>query len=345
MTALISMRNVHKHFALKQRLFSRQPRSFVRAVDGVDLDIAENEVLALVGESGSGKTTLGQLILALQMPTSGSIFWRGKDLPAGSSEENLRFRRDIQVIFQDPYGSLNPRKTVRNIIAGPLRLHKIVDSSQINSEVIRLLELVGLRPAAAYIDRFPHEFSGGQRQRIAIARALALRPKLIVADEPVSALDVSVRAQILSLLDELRREFGISMLFTTHDLGVVRYIADRVAVMYLGKIVEVASRSAFFENTHHPYAHMLLGSSLSPNPDAGLGARTVEITGEPPSPINPPSGCRFRTRCAFAFDRCVTEEPPLHEIGPTQFAACHLSSAELAMKTDRPVLRPETAEK
>jgi len=332
MTALISMKGVRRYFPLGQRLFSRGPKRFVHAVDGVDLEIAEDEVLALVGESGSGKTTLGQLVLGLQAPTEGQILWRGRPLPNGSSADSLGFRRDVQVVFQDPYGSLNPRKTVRQIIGQPLRLHRIVERNAIESEVIRLLELVGLGPAHAYIDRFPHEFSGGQRQRIAIARALALKPKLIVADEPVSALDVSIRAQILKLLTTVRREFGISMLFTTHDLGVVRYIADRVAVMYLGKIVEVATCEAFFEAPRHPYARMLLGSALSPNPNVGLNGRTLEIKGEPPSPIDPPSGCRFRPRCSFAFERCAAEEPRLLEVAPGHSAACHLSVAELAVK-------------
>ena len=333
MTALMSVHGAYKHFPVKRGLLARGPEQYVRAVDGVDLEIAENEVLALVGESGSGKTTLGQLVLALQEPTSGAVMWRGQPVPTKRGPAKLQFRRDVQVIFQDPYGSLNPRATVRSIIARPLRLHRMVPRADIGREVARLLELVGLRPASAFIDRFPHEFSGGQRQRIAIARALALRPKLIVADEPVSALDVSVRAQILSLLDDLRREFGISMLFTTHDLGVVRYVADRVAVMYLGKIVEVASSQKFFGGTHHPYSRMLLGSALSPNPDAKLVGETFEIVGEPPSPINPPSGCRFRTRCPFAFDRCVSEEPPLREIEAHHLSACHLSLAELASKS------------
>jgi oligopeptide/dipeptide ABC transporter ATP-binding protein len=214
--------------------------------------------------------------------------------------------------------------TVRSIIGRPLRLHRFGGPAEIDREVERLLELVGLTPASTYIDRFPHEFSGGQRQRIAIGRALALKPRVLVADEPVSALDVSVRAQILTLLTTLRREFGLSMLFTTHDLGVVRYIADRVAVMYLGKIVELAPSDAFFRSTHHPYSRMLLSSALSPNPDMKLTARKSSVQGEPPSPINPPSGCRFRTRCPFAFARCETEEPLLRQIDPSHFSACHL---------------------
>jgi oligopeptide/dipeptide ABC transporter ATP-binding protein len=329
MTALIAARGLRKYFPLKKGLFSRGPRRYVRAVDGVDLDIAENETLALVGESGSGKTTLGMLILGLHEPTAGSVAWSGLSLATASAEERLRFRRNVQVVFQDPYGSLNPRATVRSIIARPLRLHGAVPAAGVDREVERLLELVGLHPARAYIDRFPHEFSGGQRQRIAIARALALKPRLIVADEPVSALDVSVRAQILALLAQLKRDFRLSILFTTHDLGVVRYIADRVAVMYLGKVVEVAPSETFFLRTHHPYARMLLGSALSPNPAARLDRRALDVHGEPPSPIDPPSGCRFRTRCPFAFARCAVEEPLLREVAPQHRAACHLDRVDL----------------
>jgi oligopeptide/dipeptide ABC transporter ATP-binding protein len=328
MTVLISARGLTKHFPLKKGMFSPAPRRTVRAVDGVDLDIAENETLALVGESGSGKTTLGMLILGLHEPTGGTVTWSGSRLSIASADERLRFRRNVQVVFQDPYSSLNPRATVRSIIGRPLRLHGIVPAAGVDREVERLLELVGLHPARVYIDRFPHEFSGGQRQRIAIARALALKPRLIVADEPVSALDVSIRAQILSLLAQLKLEFGLSILFTTHDLGVVRYIADRVAVMYLGKVVESAPSETFFLRTHHPYSRMLLGSALSPNPAASLQHRALEVHGEPPSPIDPPSGCRFRTRCPFAFTRCAVEEPLLREVAPQHRAACHLDSFE-----------------
>jgi oligopeptide/dipeptide ABC transporter ATP-binding protein len=328
MTPLLSMRGVRKLFPLRSRPLERGVKRFVHAVDGVDLDLSENETLALVGESGSGKSTLGLMLLALHAPTSGEILWSGRPLSDLSREDWLRFRRDVQVVFQDPYGSLNPRMTVRRIIGRPMRLHGIVAPSAVDAEVARLLELVGLRPAAAFIDRFPHEFSGGQRQRIAIARALSLKPRVIVADEPVSALDVSVRAQVLALLAELKREFGISVLFTSHDLGVVRYIADRVAVMYLGKIVELASSESFFQSTHHPYARMLLGSALSPDPSAKLATRTIEVKGEPPSAIDPPSGCRFRTRCPYAFARCEEEEPMLRLVGTGHRSACHLDSFE-----------------
>ncbi|MCX7310371.1 MAG: ATP-binding cassette domain-containing protein [Alphaproteobacteria bacterium] len=326
MNAVLAADAVTKYFPLKRTLFSRAPQRFVKAVDGVDLRIEENETLALVGESGSGKTTLGNLLLGLTSPTSGSVRWSGRaieDLPA---DEHMRFRRDVQVIFQDPYGSLNPRQPVRTILARPVRLHGLAKSP--DAEAARLLELVGLRPAAAYLDRFPHEFSGGQRQRIAIARALALRPRVIVADEPVSALDVSVRAQILKLLTDVREQLGISILFTTHDLGVVRYIADRVAVMYLGKIVELAPRESLFRATHHPYSRMLLGSALSPNPDQRLANRNIRVEGEPPSPVDPPPGCRFRARCPLAYARCTVEQPQLREVRPGHLSACHLDNTQ-----------------
>jgi oligopeptide/dipeptide ABC transporter ATP-binding protein len=259
-----------------------------------------------------------------------------------TNESLLRFRRDVQVVFQDPYGSLNPRMDVRSIIGRPLKRHKIVASAEVDSEVERLLELVGLQPAHVFIDRLPHEFSGGQRQRIAIARTLSLRPRVIIADEPVSALDVSVRAQILDLLLDLKKRFGISMLFTTHDLGVVRFIADRVAVMYLGKIVELAPRRAFFRQPQHPYSRMLLGSALSPNPQAKLTRRVLRVEGEPPSPVNLPSGCRFRTRCPHAFERCRSEEPQLREVNSQHWSACHLDGGlDKAFQIDKTLLLKE----
>ncbi|MFM9886358.1 MAG: ABC transporter ATP-binding protein [Burkholderiales bacterium] len=326
MNPVLSARNVVKHFPLGRRFLSRAAPRYVHAVDGVDLDIGENETVALVGESGSGKTTLSMLLLGLQSPTAGTIHWSGRSLADLNDADRQRFRRDAQVVFQDPYGSLNPRMTVRRILGRPLRLHDIVPPAAVEQEVERLLELVGLAPARMFVDRYPHEFSGGQRQRIAIARALALRPRLIVADEPVSALDVSVRAQILTLLTELKRDRGIAMLFTTHDLGVVRQVADRVVVMYAGKIVEVAPGDRFFNDTHHPYSQMLLGSALSANPKAKLATRAIEVRGEPPSPVDPPAGCRFRARCPHAFVRCETEEPRLDNVGPEHQSACHLSN-------------------
>jgi oligopeptide/dipeptide ABC transporter ATP-binding protein len=336
MSPLLSARLVTKHFPVARSLFSRSPARRVHAVDGVDLDLVEDETVALVGESGSGKTTLSMLLLGLQTPTAGVVQWSGRSLADLNDSDRRRFRRDVQVVFQDPYGSLNPRMTVGRTLGRPLRFHRVVPEAEVEREVVRLLELVGLAPAEAYLDRFPHEFSGGQRQRIAIARALALRPRMIIADEPVSALDVSVRAQILALLATLKRERRIAMLFTTHDLGVVRYIADRVVVMYLGKVVEIAPSDRFFSAPQHPYSRVLLGSALSPNPGTKLEARMVDVRGEPPSPIDPPSGCRFRTRCPHAFVRCETEEPMLRIVGPDHRSACHLSAdGELAILDQR----------
>jgi oligopeptide/dipeptide ABC transporter ATP-binding protein len=322
MTALLTMRGVRKYFPVARGLLSRAPQKFVRAVDDVNLEVRANEVLALVGESGSGKSTLSMLMLSLLAPTEGRIAWNDRPIAGFDPAERLRFRREVQVVFQNPFGSLNPRMTIRRILRRPLSLHAIVPRPQLDGEVGRLLEIVGLRPAASFLDRYPHELSGGQRQRVAIARALAVRPRVIVADEPVSALDVSVRAQILNLLRDIKQEFGLSMLFTTHDLGVVRYIADRVAVMYLGKIVEMAPRDAFFAAPRHPYTQLLLATALSPDPS--VAPRTAEVEGEPPSPVDPPSGCRFRTRCPHAFDRCAAEEPKLRAASGDHEFACHL---------------------
>jgi oligopeptide/dipeptide ABC transporter ATP-binding protein len=324
MSDLISARGLRKHFPLPGGLLSRASRRYVHAVDEVDLDIRRDEVLALVGESGSGKTTLGMMVLALLEPSAGTIAWEGRPLSALDAAGRLRFRRDVQVVFQNPYASLNPRQTIARILQRPLVLHRIVGRDELGREVRRLLEVVGLTPAEAFVQRYPHELSGGQRQRVAIARALAVRPRLIVADEPVSALDVSVRAQILNLLRDIKREFGLAMLFTTHDLGVVRYIAERVAVMYLGKIVELAPRAEFFANPRHPYTRMLLATALSPDPGKGLMARGPEVSGEPPSAVNPPSGCRFHTRCPHAMPRCAVEEPKLRAGGVNHQYACHL---------------------
>ena len=318
---LIAVEQVAVHFSVRRGMFARKAN--VHAVDGVSLALRENETVALVGESGSGQTTLGLAMLRLRALTAGTIRWRGTSLADLQGPQLKAFRRDVQVVFQDPYASLNPRLQVAEALRRPLELHAIVDRRDLRAEVERLLELVGLAPAL-YADRYPHEFSGGQRQRIAIARALAVRPNVLVADEPVSALDVSIRTQILKLLQTLRHELKLAMLFLSHDLGVVRHIADRVAVMYLGKIVETAPVDTLFDHAQHPYTRMLL--SAAPSARATPQGRGIEVIGDPPAPTNPPSGCRFRTRCPFAFDRCAAEEPALAEIAPQHHSACHLVS-------------------
>jgi peptide/nickel transport system ATP-binding protein len=318
MTGLITVEHAAVQFPVRRGLFGRKAN--VRAVDDVSLTLSENETVALVGESGSGKTTLGLAILGLRPLTSGVIRWRGQ--PLNDIPDRKAFRRDVQVVLQDPYASLNPRLQISEALSRPLALHDKVKPSELRAECERLLELVGLAPAHLYLDRYPHEFSGGQRQRIAIARALALGPSLIVADEPVAALDVSIRTQILKLLQQLKRELKLAMLFLSHDLGVVRFIADRVAVMYIGKIVEMAPVAELFERPLHPYTRLLLGAA--PSVRKGAPEQAIEVIGDPPSPTNPPSGCRFRTRCPFAFDRCAVEEPPLYEAGPQHRHACHL---------------------
>jgi oligopeptide/dipeptide ABC transporter ATP-binding protein len=328
MSELISVDQAFVHFPVRGGLFGGS--AHVHAVDGVSLSLHENETVALVGESGSGKTTLGLAILKLRALSAGAIRWRGQALSELKGVKLKAFRRDVQIVFQDPYASLNPRHPVSEALRRPLALHDVTPKAQLPAETHRLLELVGLTPASLYAERYPHEFSGGQRQRIAIARALALRPSIIVADEPVSALDVSIRGQILRLLRQLKQELRLSMLFLSHDLGVVRHIADRVAVMYLGKIVEIAPADRLFAQAQHPYTRMLLSAAPSVHRErAGL---SIEVVGDPPSPTNPPSGCRFRTRCPFAFDRCSSQEPQLCEVGPGHRSACHL--------VNEPALRP-----
>jgi oligopeptide/dipeptide ABC transporter ATP-binding protein len=325
MTGLITVEHAAVQFPVRRGLFGRKAN--VRAVDDVSLTLSENETVALVGESGSGKTTLGLAILGLRPLSSGVIRWRGQSLNEIPRGDRKTFRRDVQAVFQDPYASLNPRLQISEALRRPLALHGMVKPDALRAECERLLELVGLAPAHLYLDRYPHEFSGGQRQRIAIARALALGPSLIVADEPVSALDVSIRTQILKLLQQLKRELKLAMLFLSHDLGVVRFIADRVAVMYVGKIVEIAPVAELFERPLHPYTRLLLSAAPSARKVAtkhAIDEHAIEVIGDPPSPTNPPSGCRFRTRCPFAFDRCAVEEPPLYEAGPDHRHACHL---------------------
>jgi len=315
---LVLTHRLRKYFPVKGLL---RTRGWVRAVDDVTLMAPRGKTLGLVGESGSGKTTLGRLVLRLIEPTSGRIFFDGRDVTRLRGKELRRFRREAQMVFQDPYGSLNPRMTVYSLILEGLRVHGIrVDDPK--EYVTRLLEEVGLNESHLY--RYPHEFSGGQRQRIAIARVLALRPRFIVLDEPTSALDVSVQAQILNMLKELQRKYGLTYLFISHDLGVVRYMSDYIAVMYLGKIVELGPAEEVFEKPLHPYTRMLLASIPIPDPELAKRKPAIEVRGEPPSPINPPSGCRFHPRCSQATDRCRREEPPLIEAEPGHYVACWL---------------------
>ena len=317
---LLEVKDLVKHFPVRGGVFSRI-RNYVRAVDGVSFDLESGETLGLVGESGCGKSTTGRALLRLIEPTSGEVNFRGADVCSLDRESMRRLRREMQIIFQDPYASLNPRMTVGSIVGEPLTIHGIAKGKEKEEKVASLLHRVGLRPE--HIRRYPHEFSGGQRQRIGIARALALNPKLIVADEPVSALDVSIQAQVINLLEDLQKEFGIAYVLIAHDLAVVQHVSDRIAVMYLGKIVEVSSADRVVMGPKHPYTEALL--SAVPVPDPTVKKKRMILTGDVPSPVNPPSGCRFHTRCPYKEERCVAEEPPMREIAAGHFAACHFS--------------------
>ncbi len=292
-------------------------------MDDVTLAIRGGETLGLAGESGCGKSTLGRLLLGLIRPTSGRVSYRGDDLSFLKGEPLKGFRRDAQIIFQNPYSSLNPRKAIRQIVTRPFEIHGS-DGLDVEAEVSNLLEVVGLSPPENFLSRYPHELSGGQRQRIAIARAIALKPKFIVCDEPVSMLDLSIRAQILNLLKELRTKFNLTMLFITHDLSVLRSISDRVAIMYLGKIAELAPADRLFNNPLHPYTQSLLSAVPLPNPRKSRARKRMILVGEVPSPANPPTGCRFHTRCPFVMDRCSSIEPELRELEEEHYVACHL---------------------
>ncbi len=316
---LLEVRNLVKHYPTQQGWFGGIGAK-VHAVDGVGFSIAGGETLGLVGESGCGKSTTGKLILRLQEPTGGSILWRGRDISRLSQAEMRPVRRELQAVFQDPYSSLNPRIRAADIVAEPLRNFEDMSSAAARDRMAQLFERVGLR--ADQMVKYPFEFSGGQRQRLGIARALSVQPRLIVCDEPVSALDVSVQAQVINLLMDLQQEMHLSYLFVAHDLAVVEHISHRVAVMYLGKIVEIASKQAIFTRPQHPYTEALLEAVPVPNPKVRKKRRV--LTGDVPSPINPPSGCRFHTRCPYVEERCRRVEPPLQQVTPGQWVACHL---------------------
>ncbi len=324
--SILRLENVTKHFPL-----GGIGGEVVRAVDGVDLEVRRGETLGLVGESGCGKSTVARLITALHPVTAGRVLFEGKDLSKMSGRQLRAVRRQLQIIFQDPFASLDPRMTVGDIIAEPLRNFHLARGRQLNNRIQELLRLVGLNPN--FTNRYPHEFSGGQRQRIGIARALAVNPSLIVCDEPVSALDVSIAAQIINLLQDLQREFQLTYVFIAHDLAVVRHLSDRVAVMYLGKVVEVADRNDIYDRPQHPYTQALLSSIPIPDPRKERERQPIPLKGEIPSPVNPPSGCRFHTRCPIAQvpDPCASEEPGLVSHGqPNQVAACHFAGQPIA---------------
>jgi oligopeptide/dipeptide ABC transporter ATP-binding protein len=314
---LVEVKDLVKHFPIRGGAFLKQIAS-VRAVDGVSLAIREGETLGLVGESGCGKTTLGRLILRLEEPTAGEIYFRGESILACGQSRMRALRREMQIVFQDPFSSLNPRKTVAEIVGEPLLVHGIGNRREREERVLRLLEVVGLRQE--HLRRYPHQFSGGQRQRIGVARALALNPKLIVCDEAVSALDVSIQAQVINLLQDLQGEFGLTYLFVSHDLSVVEHVSNRVAVMYLGKIVEIAESDKLYTTPLHPYTQALL--SASPIPDPTTRRQRIILKGDVPSPIDPPTGCRFHTRCLYAQNICSQEEPELRAVQPEHMAAC-----------------------
>ena len=318
---ILSVRNLQKHFPTKRGGLFNAQRGVVKAVDGLNLDVYPGETVGLVGESGCGKTTAGRTILRLYEPTAGQVIFEGTDITEISRKELTSYRARMQMIFQDPYSSLNPRQTVGRIISAPFEIQGIEPEGGVKRRVQELLEVVGLNPE--HYNRYPHEFSGGQRQRIGIARSIALNPRLIVADEPVSALDVSIQAQVINLLEDLQNEFNVAYLFIAHDLSVVKHISDRVAVMYLGKVMEFAKTDDLFEHPRHPYTKALLSAVPVPDPNVERQRERIILSGDLPSPMNPPSGCVFNTRCWKATDKCRTEVPALVQISAGHELACH----------------------
>ena len=314
---LIEVREVKKYFPIRKGMMQREVAR-VHAVDGVSFAVQEGETLGLVGESGCGKSTLGRTIVRLYEPTAGQIIFQGTPIEGHGARQLRPLRREMQMVFQDPYASLNPRKRVGSIVGDPLKIHHLGDKKERKARVEELLETVGLSPE--HYNRYPHEFSGGQRQRIGIARALALRPKLVVADEPVSALDVSIQSQMLNLLEDLQDEFRLTYIFIAHDLGVVRHVSDRIAVMYLGKLVELSPAEELYQRPIMPYTEALL--SAVPDPDPMHRRKRILLAGDVPSPADPPSGCVFRTRCPYAISECAKTVPPLRAVGPARFVAC-----------------------
>jgi oligopeptide transport system ATP-binding protein len=328
---LLTVQDLKVYFPIMQGIILQRRSGWVKAVDGLNFTIQRGETLGLVGESGCGKSTTGRAILQMERPTAGKVYFEETDLTALTGEALRQMRRRMQMIFQDPYASLNPRMTVGNIIAEPIEVFELASGNAKRDRVQHLLEVVGLNPE--FVHRYPHEFSGGQRQRIVIARALAVNPDFIVCDEPIAALDVSIQAQVVNLMQSLQQEFGLTYLFIAHDLSVVRHISDRIAVMYLGKIVELADRVALYEKPLHPYTQALLSAVPIPDPEVEAKRERIVLQGDVPSPTNPPAGCRFHTRCPIAIEECRHDpEPEFRDMGDRHFVACHLAEQVAATR-------------